>query len=247
MSYLTDVHEDLARVVLVDRDLRDALGDITKVARKAMPGVEAASITLIRGEKAYTAAYDGQMALDADEMQYERGYGPCLDAGLAGQVMLIDDMATEQRWPDYTGAVAQRGIGSSLSVPLPFQSSSIGALNCYARRPHAFGEEDCALAEEVASWIALAVGQADFASRTSEQLANLQIAMKSRAVIEQAKGILMERFKVTEDMAFTVLARASQTSNIKLRDVADELVTTGSLPAGAEPLLRSLVDSHAPR
>jgi GAF domain-containing protein len=240
-----DVHEDLARVVLVGRDLRDVLGDITRVARKATPGVDAASITLIRGEKAYTAAYDGQMALDADEMQYERGYGPCLDAGLAGQVMLIDDMATEQRWPDYTRAVAQHGIGSSLSVPLPFQSSSIGALNCYARRPHAFGEEDRTLAEEVASWIALAVGHADSAARTSEQLANLQIAMKSRAVIEQAKGILMERFKVTEDLAFTVLARASQTSNIKLRDIADDLVTTGSLPAGAEALLPSPVDSHA--
>jgi GAF domain-containing protein len=239
MSKLTALHQDLARVVVVGRALGDVLGEITSVARKATSGADAASITLIRGEKAYTAAFDGQMALDADEMQYERGYGPCLDAGLAGQVMPIEDMDTEQRWPDYTRAVATHGIGSSLSVPLPFQSTSIGALNCYARRPHAFSEDDCKLAEEVASWIALAVGHADSAARTSEQVANLHIAMKSRAVIDQAKGILMERFKITEDMAFTLLSRASQTSNIKLRDIAEELVTTGSLHGGAKPALPS--------
>ena len=63
--------------------------------------MEAASVTLIRGEKPFTAAYDGQMALDADEMQYEHRYGPCMDAGLAGQMFLVDDMRSEQRWPYY--------------------------------------------------------------------------------------------------------------------------------------------------
>ena len=245
MSNLIDLHEDLARVVLVGPDLGDVLGEITRVARKATPGVDAASITLIRGEKAYTAAHDGQMALDADEMQYERGYGPCLDAGLAGQVMLVEDMATEQRWPDYTRAVTAHGIGSSLSVPLPFQSTSIGALNCYARRPHAFGEDDRTLSEEIASWIALAVAHADSGARTGEELANLKIAMKSRAVIDQGKGILMERFKITEDMAFTLLAQASQSNNIKLRDIAAELVTTGLLRSAAEPAFPSPVGSRA--
>lgn len=122
-----------------------------------------------------------------------------------------------------------------MSMPLPFQSTTIGALNGYARRAHAFGVEDRTLAEEVASWIALAIGHADSAAQTSEELAHLKTAMKSRAVIEQAKGILVERFKITEDMAFTMLARASQTTNIKLREVASELVTTGLLRGAAEP------------
>ena len=81
-----------------------------------MPSVAAASVTLIRGEKPSTAAYDGQMALDADELQYERGYGPCMDAGLAGQMFLIDDMRSEQRWSDYAQNVAAHGVLSSLSV-----------------------------------------------------------------------------------------------------------------------------------
>ena len=92
MQNLTELHEALARVVLADRQLGDVLTEITGIARQAMPSIEAASITLIRGEQPFTAAYDGQMALDADELQYERGYGPCMDAGGAGQVFLIDDM-----------------------------------------------------------------------------------------------------------------------------------------------------------
>ena len=99
MPNLNGLHEDLARVVLVDRDLSEVLGEITIVARRAMPAVQAASITLIRGEKPFTAAYDGQLALDADELQYHKGYGPCIDAGLSGQVLAIDDMATDDRWP----------------------------------------------------------------------------------------------------------------------------------------------------
>ena len=223
------LHQELARVVLVGRDLADVLGEITKVARRAMPGSEAASITLIRGDRAFTAAYDGQMALDADELQYERGYGPCMDAARAGQLFLVEDMRTEQRWPDYAQHAAARGVRSSLSVPLPFQGATIGALDTYAGRPHAFGEADVALAEEVASWLAVAVGNAEAAARTEEDLAHMRKAMLSRAVIEQAKGILIERYKITDDQAFTILTHASQQTNVKLRDVATELVRTGAL------------------
>ncbi|HZA31487.1 MAG TPA: GAF and ANTAR domain-containing protein [Propionibacteriaceae bacterium] len=230
MSNLSKLHEDLAGVVLLDRGLDEVLTEITGIARRALPGPEAASITLIRGEKAFTAAYDGQMALDADELQYKRGYGPCVDAGLAGQVLRIDDMATEERWPDYSREAAAHGIGSSLSVPLPFQSVAIGALNTYAGLPHAFTEEDQVLAEEVATWVALAVGNAEATIRTSDELAHLRIAMRSRAVIEQAKGVLIERYKISDERAFAVLTRTSQQSNVKLREVADQLVRTGSLP-----------------
>jgi GAF domain-containing protein len=229
MQNLIQLHEALAGVVLTDRRVSDVLNEITGIARRAMPGTDAASITLIRGEEPFTAAYDGKMALDADELQYERGYGPCVDAGRAGQVFLIDDMRTEERWPDYAQHAAAHGALSSLSVPLPFQGTSIGALNTYAGRPHAFGERDVVLAEEVAAWVAVAIGRADAAARTSEDLAHLRIAMTSRAVIEQAKGILMERHKVTEDQAFTILTHASQRTNTKLRDVAAELVQTGAL------------------
>jgi GAF domain-containing protein len=230
MADMRTLHEELARVVLVGRDLAEVLGELTSVARRAMPGSESASITLIRNEEPFTAAHDGQMALDADELQYQRDFGPCVDAGRSGQLFLIADMRTEERWPDYTRHAAAQGVGSSLSVPLPFQAATIGALNNYSTRPHAFGEDDVAVGQEVASWVAFAVANASAAASASDEAANMRAAMVTRGGIEQAKGILMERHKITADQAFTLLTTASQHTGLKLRDVAIDLVRTGVIP-----------------
>jgi GAF domain-containing protein len=144
--------------------------------------------------------------------------------------LLVDDMRSEQRWPDYAQHAASHGVLSSLSVPLPFQGATIGALNTYSAQPRVIDDHDIELAEEVAAWVAIAIGNAEAAARTSENLAHLRSAMMSRACIEQAKGILMERHKIKEDEAFTLLTHASQHTNAKLRDVAEELVRTGALP-----------------
>ena len=195
-----------------------------------MPAAEAVSITLIRNDHPFTAAHDGQIALDADELQYQRDYGPCVDAGRSGQLFLVDDMRTDQRWPDYAQHAADRGVGSSLSVPLPFQAATLGAMNNYATRPHAFTEEDIEVATAVAPWVAYAVNNASVAASAAEQTANMVAAMTTRAVIEQAKGILMERHRLTSDQAFNLLSRTSQRTGSKLRDVAADLVETGVLP-----------------
>jgi GAF domain-containing protein len=226
------LHQRLAGVVVVGRELPDVLTEIVQISRSAMRGADATSITLIRDDRAFTAAYDGQLAMDADEMQYERGYGPCLDAGRAGEVFVVEDMVTEQRWPDWARAVAGLGVGSSLSVPLPFQGASIGALNNYSAQPRAFGEADVSLGEEVAAFVAIAVANAEASARATDDVLNMRRAMASRGVIEQAKGILMERYKITAEQAFTLLTHASQRTNVKLRDVAEELTSTGVL-AGA--------------
>jgi GAF domain-containing protein len=223
------LHAELAGVVIVGREMPEVLTEIVQISRRAIPGAEATSITLIRDERAFTAAYDGQIAMDADELQYQRGYGPCLDAGRSGEVFVVTDMPTEERWPDYGRHAAELGVRSSLSIPLPFQGATIGALNNYARTPGAFGEADVRLAEEVAAFVAIAVANAEASARATDDVTNMRRAMESRAVIEQAKGILMERYKVTSDQAFTLLTHASQRSNVKLRDVAEELAATGEL------------------
>jgi GAF domain-containing protein len=226
------LHQQLAGVVLVDRELPDVLTEIVQISRRAIPGAEASSITLIRDDRAFTAAHDGQIAMDADELQYERGYGPCLDAGRSGEVFLVEDMHLEERWPDYARHAAELGVRSSLSVPLPFQGATIGALNNYARRPRAFTGTDLAVGEEVAAFVAIAVANAEAAARATDDVANMRRAMASRSVIEQAKGILMERYKVTSEQAFTLLTHSSQRSNVKLREVAEELTSTGVLRGG---------------
>src|SRR4051795_7522659 len=127
---------DLNRVVLVGRTLSEVLDEIVSIAARGIPGAESTSITLLRGEEAFTAAHAGEMALAADELQYEKGYGPCMDAGRGGVVLRIDDREREERWADYVRhAQEEAGVRSSLSVPLPYQGNSIGALNNYSSKP----------------------------------------------------------------------------------------------------------------
>ena len=217
---------ELNRVVLVDRTLDDVLADVTRIAAAGIPGAEATSITLLRNDKAFTAAYHGDMALAADELQYEKGYGPCMDAGRGGVLLRIDDMATETRWPDYVARVqAETGVRSSLSVPLPYQGNSIGALNNYSSEPAAFASPASIEAGlEVAEVVAVAVANADAHWQLGEQARNMRIAMDSRAVIEQAKGVLMAQRKVDAEQAFEILREASQRYNRKLRDIAQGIV-----------------------
>jgi len=206
---------------MVDRTLEEILTEITDIAAEGIPGAESTSTTLIRADKAFTAAHSGEMALAADELQYAHGYGPCIDAGRGGVVLRIDDVREESRWPDYMAHVQETGVRSSLSVPLPYQGASVGALNVYSSEAAAFAApESLEAGLEVAETIAVAVVNADAHHQLSEQARNMRLAMDSRAVIEQAKGVLMAQRHVDSDQAFEILREASQRYNRKLRDIA---------------------------
>ena len=207
---MEDLLRELSRVVIVDRTLTDVLTDVTAIAARGIPGAESTSITLLRGDKAFTVAHFGEMALAADELQYEHGYGPCMDAGRGGVLLRVDDMRTEKRWPDYVAHVlATTPVRSSLSVPLPYQGSSIGALNNYSTQVAAFASpESLRAGTDVAEVIAVAVANAD---------AHAQM-------FEQAKGVLMAQRRVDAEQAFEILREASQRYNRKLRDIAFGIV-----------------------
>jgi GAF domain-containing protein len=221
---------ELSRVALVDRTLSEVLTEVTAIAARGIPGAEATSITLLRGEKAFTVAHSGEMALAADELQYEHGYGPCMDAGRGGVLLRVDDMRTEQRWPDYVAhLLATTPVLSSLSIPLPYQGSSIGALNNYSTKPAAFASPASLRAgSDVAEVIAVAVANADAHAQLFDQAMNMRVAMESRAVIEQAKGVLMAQRHVDADQAFEILRAASQRYKRKLRDIAFGIVESAS-------------------
>jgi GAF domain-containing protein len=221
-----DLLRQLSQVVLVERTLTEVLTDITAIAAQKIPGAEASSITLLRDEKAFTAAHSGEMALAADELQYAHGYGPCMDAGRGGVLLRVDDMRTEERWPDYMAhVVASTPVLSSLSVPLPYQGASIGALNNYSTVPGAFASpESIRAGTDVAEVIAVAVVNADAHAQLFDQARNMRLAMESRATIEQAKGVLMAQLRVDAEQAFEILREASQRYNRKLRDIAFGIV-----------------------
>ncbi|TFV45402.1 GAF and ANTAR domain-containing protein [Blastococcus sp. TF02A-35] len=222
---MDDVLRELSRVTLAGRELADVLGEITTIAAQAIPGAEAVSTTLIRDDKPFTAAYSGEMALLADELQYAEDGGPCIDAGRGGVVLRIDDMRTEERWPRYIARVREMAVRSSLSVPLPYQGSWIGALNVYSTRPSAFASPGSLRAGlGAAEAIAVAIANADAHAQMADQARNMRIAMESRAVIEQAKGVLMAQRHVTAEQAFEILREASQRYNRKLREIAVGIV-----------------------
>jgi GAF domain-containing protein len=226
----------LSRLVLVDRSLTEVLTDVTRLAAQGIPGAEATSITLIRNDRPFTVAHYGEMSLAADELQYEHGVGPCMDAGRAGVLLRVDDMHTEQRWPGYVAHLVETTeVRSSLSIPLPYQGSSIGALNNYSRKPSAFASPGSLSAGlEVAEVVAVAVANADAHAQLGEQARNMGLAMQSRAVIEQAKGVLMAQRHVDAEQAFEILRDASQRYNRKLRDIATAIVE-GTQPSGKTP------------
>ncbi|MCW2602532.1 MAG: hypothetical protein JWN61_667 [Pseudonocardiales bacterium] len=222
----------LASVLLVDMQLDEVLARVADIAKRAIPRAAEVSITLIDGEDAETAAYTGALALELDERQYRTGHGPCLDASRTGRELHIQDMTTETRWPDYTPKAAQAGALSSLSLPLPVGDDVIGALNIYGAQRSAFGEPDADIARVFAGHAAVALHNGRVYAASTALAAQMKQAMESRAVIEQAKGILMGQRRCSDDEAFQLLRRISQDTNRKLRDVAQALVDTAVRPAG---------------
>ena len=216
---------ELGAMRLSENDLRDVLARIAELAKATIPGTAEVSVTLVADRGAGTAAYTGELALAMDERQYDEGTGPCLDASVDPTVVrLVTDAPNEQRWPGFASAARAAGVNSSMSVGIPVVQQLNGALNMYSTEPDAFDEDAMALAESFASYAAVALANAHLYETTSALAEQMATAMSTRAVIEQAKGVLIAQQGVTPDEAFAMLTRASQSSNRKLRDIAQAIV-----------------------
>jgi transcriptional regulator with GAF, ATPase, and Fis domain len=182
-------------------------------------------ITMLVDGRPRTAVFTDDTAPEIDVAQYETGIGPCLDAFRHQQVYRIDDMDKDRQWPPFSEAAAAQGIQSSLSLPLLARHDGVGALNLYSRTRAAFSDDDVEVGLQFATQAAIVLANAQAywdARQLGEDMAE---AMKSRATIEQAKGILMGAQRCTADEAFQILVRASQRENRKLREIAEDIVT----------------------
>jgi GAF domain-containing protein len=217
---------ELGRMKLGDGDLRAVLGRVAELARQALPGVVGASVTLVESDRAFTAAFAGRLALDLDETQYLEGFGPCLEVAQSAGTVTVSDMAAETRWPAFARRALAAGVHSSASVALPLQDAVLGALNIYATQPGAFDQDATGLARTFAGYAAVAIANARLYQATATLAEDMRRAMETRAVIEQAKGILIAHQHCTPEQAFELLTRLSQTTHRKLRDCAADLVTS---------------------
>lgn len=215
---------ELGRIELADNDLDGVLRKVADLAKASIENVEAVSVTLVLAGEPSTAAHTGDLALALDERQYEVGFGPCLDAAKNQDVYVIPDTADDGRWPTFSAAAADQGARSTLSVGIPVRDVVTGALNIYALTPNVFDDDAIAIARTFAGYAAVALANAHLYETTSALAAQMADAMSSRAVIEQAKGVVIAQQHVDADEAFAILSRASQAANRKLRDIAQAVV-----------------------
>ncbi|MFC7528230.1 GAF and ANTAR domain-containing protein [Actinoplanes sp. GCM10030250] len=229
----TDFAAELGRIKLGETDLNGVLRRVAELARRTLPGAGQVSITLVRDGTAYTAAHTGPDALRLDERQYELSAGPCLEAAATTATVEVPDTGGDARWNGWPRYAAEAGMGSVLSVGLPIQETVAGALNIYGEPPGVFDGEAVALAQAFVRYGAVALANAHLYDSTATHAQHMRAAMESRAVIEQAKGIIMGERRCSADEAFAILTRVSQDSNRKVRDVAAALVERTQRGPGA--------------
>jgi hypothetical protein len=208
-----------------DGDNDAALHRMVELAVKHVGGCSWASITVVRGTNATTLAASDPIAALADSLQYELEEGPCLQAAEDDANYLLFDVETESRWPRFAQALAERTrVRSVLSFQLEAEDSA--ALNLFAEEAGAFSNEDIdtgiIFAAHASSLVAL--------HEAEDQAANLQAALDNSREIGAALGILMAHHKITQDDAFLLLRAASQKLHIKVRELAADVVQTGTLP-----------------
>ena len=204
---------------LTPGDLDHTLEQITAAAVEVLPGVHSASITVKHANgRLETAAPTAEMLLGLDAAQYELREGPCYDAAVDQPFVTSPHLAADERFPRYGALAVQAGIRAQAGLRL-FETprpSARAALNLYSRDVGSF--DDMSMVAQ------LFVHQSAMAIDYAREIENLQQAMKTRQLIGRAVGIAMERYDLNEERAFAFLARVSQTRNVKLRAVAEELV-----------------------
>ena len=214
----------LSRLRLADHTADSAMAAIADLVRRTLPGTADVSVTVVEGGRPRTAASTGPLALELDELQYADGDGPCLSAIDLGEPVVVPSTASEDRWPRFGPRASERGALSSLSAPVPEASDAVAALNCYGAQERVYSSASVDLAGTFAAYAGFTLGNLRLFETQSRVAEQLQSAMESRAVIEQAKGVLIARQKCSPDDAFETLVERSQTSNTKLRDVARSVV-----------------------
>jgi hypothetical protein len=224
----------LARQLFGNDNLRDALAEVLKFTVGAVAGCDSAGITLYQHGRVADAMTTDAVAAELDDLQFATGIGPALEAMQGEQPVYAADLAAAPRWPVFSATASQLGMSSAvcygLYVHRPSQWSALGTFDLYGATPDGFSEDDREFGSILAAYLGLAVASAQRHDEVDRREAALHRGLGTRDIIGQAKGILMERQRLSAGDAFDLLRRVSQRLNRKLSDVAQELAETGELP-----------------
>jgi GAF domain-containing protein len=231
----SDVPEQLQTLLLSTADVTDFLHQLAVLSTQVVAESLSCGITMRYDANMLTVASSDERAERLDETQYRNRSGPCLESLDTGELVLSPDCRNEQRWPAYIAMAVREGLRCSMSLPLAAVGTTFGAINVYGfDKPHLFGDTE---QRQLQLFAAQASGALQLATRQHKDaalLSQLEEALNSRTVIDQAIGILIARHQLTGAEAFDLLRRQSQNSKRKLRDIATDLVTEAS---GQPPVL----------
>lgn len=220
---LLDALQRLSSLLESEDALEKSLSTVVDLSVVALPGCDSAAVTLRADGKDSTAAASDEYTLEIDKIQYDEGQGPCVSAITEEKVQQIVAISEETRWPEFCRRAAERGIGSTLSFPLK-SNGTVGALNLYAKTERAFTDASLEVGHIFAKQATIALLNAHTYVAAHHVAEQLNEALKTRDMIGQAKGILMEREGISDEAAFDMLKTISQNSNVKLRDIARRLI-----------------------
>lgn len=218
--------------VPADDDVVDgALRLVVALARATVSGADGVSVSLQRHGRLSTVAASDQTIMDMDTDQYTTGEGPCVDASVEGRWFHAESLQEETRWPAFTPKALELGIKAILSSPLLAGDRPVGALNIYSRTTGAFAAKEQELASTFATEASVILRDAGVGAADDHLLRRLGEALRTRQVIAQAQGVVMEREGVSEDEAYTLIRNFSRTTDLPMRERAADVV--GSTQRGA--------------
>jgi transcriptional regulator with GAF, ATPase, and Fis domain len=211
------------------RGAYELICQVAEFAADAIPSVDGAGVSLMdRGRDIpilQTASATAVFVREIDSFQYnELHEGPCITCMRTRRATVSGSLGADRRWPRFGGRVARMGVHSALSLPLMVGERVIGAINCYAHSHDAFGEHAVLLGTQFADPAAVSIYNAELLAEARGRVEKLQEALDSRAVIDQAVGIIRSRSGLSTEAAFARLVQMSQNGNVKLRVVATRLV-----------------------
>lgn len=213
---------ELARTLEHEPDPRGVMQRIVDAAVVEIGGAVGAAITLVDQGRVSSPVHSSAQAGTVGQAQADTGQGPCVDTARDELTYRSDDLRQETRWPLFTAVALDNGIESILSFQLFVEDDKMGALDVYCDKPYGFDDDAESTGLLLASHAAIAMS-------ADRRQTHLRTALGTRDLIGQAKGILMERYKIDGGRAFDLIVLSSQNTNSKVRDIADHLVTSGEL------------------
>ena len=241
LTLLADALTDLDDLVRSFDSAEAKLASICTRVVTAVPGADAAGVTVLRKGTPATAASTEAFVLAIDAAQYEHRQGPCNDAAVDRTLVRANVTDAARRWPAFTHAIDHIDVTSFLSAPITAGEDYVGALNLYGHHGHDFDSIDEHALRIYLNAVQSVLTADDRADRADRRSNGFDAAMDSRAAIEQAKGVLMVGLAVTADKAFDLLLWRSQTTNVKVRDIAEQfLLDVAGLGAAPTDLAAAL-------